>query len=81
MSYKLEELDLSSNPLHRIKHDAFRECRQIQTLNLRRVHFKNRRGDLKFLKRLYELEELDLSYAFINEDYTDLTRIYEVFTL
>ena len=33
------------------------------------------------MKRLYELEDLDLSFAFVEQDFNDLTRIYEVLTL
>ena len=72
---------MAKNPLHKIKHDAFRECKKITSLDLNHTSFKNYRGDLKFLKRLYELEDLDLSFAFVEQDFNDLTRIYEVLTL
>jgi hypothetical protein len=80
----LDSIRLASsetNPLQKIKHDAFRECKKITSLDLNHTSFKNYRGDLKFLKRLYELEDLDLSFAFVEQDFKDLTRIYEVLTL
>jgi len=67
--------------LKKIKHDAFRECRTIQILSLKNCKFRNYRGDLKFLKKLYDLEDLDLSYAFVDEDFTDFSRMYEVLSL
>jgi hypothetical protein len=54
--WQLEELDLGGNPLKKVKHDGLKECRKITSLNLKNTKFRNYRGDLKFLKKLYELE-------------------------
>lgn len=48
---------------------------------MKNCKFPNYRGDLKFLKKLYELEDLNLSYCFEDEDFTDLSRMYQVLTL
>ena len=78
---QVEELSLQGNPIFKIKHDAFKESKKIVNLNLRGVKFRNFRGDLKFLKRLYDLEDLDLSYAFEERNFTDLSRFYECYAL
>ena len=72
---KIQEISLKGNPLHSIIHNAFKECTDLQTLDICNIKLKNYRGDLNFLQACTNLTTLKMSGCFVERDFQEISGI------
>ena len=75
---KVQDISLKGNPLYRIVHNAFRECVDLQTLDIENIKLRNVRGDINFLKGRNNLTTLKMSNCFVDKDFHDINIIPEL---
>ena len=78
---KIQDVSLRGNPLHSIAHNAFKECTDLQTLDICNIKLKNYRGDLNFLKACNNLTTLKMSGCFVEQGFQDISEIPDLINL
>ena len=72
---------MKGNPLVSIIQNAFKECVELQTLDISDIRLRNYRGDLNFLKNRTSLTTLKMSNAFVEQGFQEISAIPDLINL